>query len=351
MKIKNTITILLLLLSSFAFAQEKVLIDAKTKKEVVNKVAKIMQEKYVFADIGEKMAKHILQLDKKCAYDSFSEVKPFCTKLTSDLREISNDKHIFVFYSPEETYQVKAFKKNLPEEEIKKINDLSFENDRRKNFGFRKVEILDGNIGYLDLQYFASADIFEEKLIGVMNFLSNTNAVIIDLRENGGGQGSSLFPSYFFPPEKIDLGCAFCRDTTLNSHSWTQLNIPGKRLPDIELYILTSLKTFSAAEGFAYTMQSLKRAVLVGETTKGGAHPIDVLIVKGDILTQFSICDSYNPITKSNWEGTGVKPDIKVKSEDALNTAYITALEHIIEKTSDIEYKKELELLLNKFKN
>ena len=97
-------------------------------------------------------------------------------------------------------------------------------------------------------------------------------------------------------------------------------------------------------------MQSLKRAIVVGETTKGGAHPIDVLIVKDNILTQFSICNSYNPITKSNWEGTGVKPDIEVKSENALKIAHMKAIEHIIKKTTDMEHYNELELLLEELK-
>lgn len=142
MKKRRIIVILFLLIFNCGFAQKSILIDKKTKEEVVNKVATIMQEKYLFADIGEKMAKYVQSQLGKGVYDSLSEVKPFCKKLTSDLREICNDKHVFVFYSPEEAYQVKAYKKMLPEEEIKKINDQYYETDRRKNFGFRKVEIL-----------------------------------------------------------------------------------------------------------------------------------------------------------------------------------------------------------------
>jgi retinol-binding protein 3 len=342
---------LLLLACTGLFAQEAVLIDAKTKKEVVTKVAQLMKEKYVFADIGEKMAKYIQQQQKKRTYDSYSELKPFCAKLTSDLREISNDKHLFVFYSPEEAYQVKAYNKMLPEEEIKKVKERDYEIDKKGNFGFKKVEILDGNIGYLEIKYCSDTDILEEALNGAMKFLSNSDAIIIDMRDNGGGEMSSLLQSYFLPAKKILLGSANCRDASQNKQSWSMPDIPGKHLLDIELYILTNSKTFSAAEGFTYTMQKLKRAVVVGETTKGGAHPIDVFIVKGDILTQIAICESCNPITKSNWEGTGVKPDIEAKSEDALHVAQVTALEHILKKTTDPEYKDEIKLLLTKLKN
>ena len=344
-------TILTILLTNVCFAQDTLLIDEKTKEEVVYKVASILQEKYVFEDTGDKMSEHIVRLFKNGEYDSCINVIPFCKKLTSDLREISDDKHLYVFYSPEETYQVKAFKNMLPEKEVKEINDYFHEIERRENFGFKKVEILDGNIGYFDLEYFTNAESFEKKLAGVMNFLSNSDAIIIDLRNNGGGTGSALLPSYFLPPVKMLLGSICCRDTTQNSHYRVISDIPGKRLPDVDLYILISSSvTFSAAEDFAYTMQHLNRAVLIGETTRGGAHPIDVLLVKDSILTQIPVCESNNPITKSNWEKTGVIPDIEVSSENALSKAHIVAIENIIENTKDPEYKMELISILDELR-
>ena len=350
MKILKMLSVPLILFSNFGYPQETLLIDKNLKEEVVVKVASIVQEKYVFADVGEKMAKYILTQFENGKYNSFTELEPFCMKLTSDLRDISKDRHIFVFYSPDEALLVRAKNGILPEDETKKINEQSYEADKRQNFGFKKVEIFDGNIGYLNISYFTDIDTLEEALNGAMKFLSNSDAIIIDLRDNGGGSMTPLLFSYFFSNKRIDLGGCVCRDTTQNENLWTLLNIPGKRLPDVELYILTNSKTFSAAEYFSYAMQTLKRAVVVGETTKGGAHPVDVLIVKGDILTQISICESYNPITKSNWEGTGVKPDIEVESENAFKIAHIKAIEHIIEKTTDIEYKNELKLLLEKLK-
>lgn len=340
----------MIMFSSFGYPQDTLLIDEKTKEEVVVSVASIMQEKYVYADIGEKMAKYLITQFEKGEYKSYTEVTSFCGKLTSDLRDINNDKHVFVFYSPEEALLVRAEKGILPKDEVKKINEQIYKADMRQNFGFRKIEILDGNIGYLNISYFTDTDTLEESINGSMKFLSNTDAIIIDLRDNGGGSLTPLLFSYFFPNEKIYLGGCVCRDKTRNENLWTLSNITGKRLPDVELYILTNSKTFSAAEDFSYTMQNLKRAVVVGETTKGGAHPVDVLIVKGDILTQIAICESFNPITKSNWEGTGVKPDIEVESENALKIAHMKAIEHTIEKTTDIEYKNELELLLEKLK-
>ncbi len=348
-KILRITIVIIILVPIFGFPQEIVL-NESAKKEVIIKVASIIKEQYVIKGIGSKMSKHILNQHETGKYDSLIKVSKFCSRLTSDLREIENDKHLYVFYSPEEAKEVRAFKKLLPENEAKKINEAIYEIERKENFGFKKIEILDGNIGYLDLRYFASPDIFDEKLIGVMNFLSNTDAVIIDLRNNGGGQGSSLFFSYFLAPEEILLGCSYCRDTTQNTNSKTKVDIPGKRLTNIDLYILTSSRTFSAAEDFAYTMKNLNRATIIGGTTKGGAHPIDIFVVKGDILTQIPICESYNPITKTNWEGVGVVPNIEVSSEIALQKAQIFALEKIITRTSDIEQIKSLKLMVTELK-
>ncbi|MCF7920566.1 MAG: S41 family peptidase [Candidatus Cloacimonetes bacterium] len=326
--------------------KQELVIDALTKGDVVNRVAEIVRDVYVFHEIGEKMADFIIEQQAKGEYDNLNEIKPFCSKLTADLRTICNDKHIFVFYSPEEAHEVRADKGLLSAEEIalqKAAYKLWYE---RQNNGFQKVEILPGNIGYLKLNIFPHVH-GAETCAHAMGFLAHANAIIIDLRDNGGGEGLGDFlSSYFFTPERVLLGGARFRDSSQNSESYTLPFVPGKRLPDIDLYILLSSRSFSAAEAFAYDLQQLKRAVIVGENSKGGAHPIDVLIVKGDILTQVPIGSSYNPISKTNWEGMGVTPDIKTTEEAALNTAHITALENVIKKTTDKDYKQELQKIL-----
>ena len=154
----------------------------------------------------------------------------------------------------------------------------------------------------------------------------------------------------FFEPKKILLGKAIFRDSTLNEHLWTLPYIPGKRRIDTDLFILISSRTFSAAEAFAYDLQQIKRATIVGETSKGGAHPIDVVIVKDDILCQIPIGYSENPITKTNWESVGVKPDIEVDSKKALVIAQIKAIEEIIKKTGDEDYIIELQSKISSLK-
>ena len=344
---KNFISILLFFLIVFQTnAQEKLVLNKDFKTTIVKNVTSIMKEKYLSAETGKIMGAYILNQDKKGAYDSLNEVNEFCNKLTADMRFIDNDKHLYVFYSPEEAWEVKAYHHLLPKEEIQEINKQYFERDKRKNFGYEKNEILEGNVGYLKLSYFTISDTSNQALIGSMQFLSNSDAIIIDLRDNGGGESNNLLMSYFLPAEKKYLGSMSCRDTTMNQEFWTITNIPGKRLPEVDLYVLTNKRTFSAAEGLAFTLQKLERATIIGETTKGGGHPVDILIVLGDVLTQFPICKSNEP----NWEGVGVKPDIDVASDNALSTAHKMAIEKLIEKTSDIDYKSELEMILIKLK-
>ena len=332
-------------------AQGTVKIDVDTKKEVVNKVADFMRDYYVFPGIGEKMGAYIKTKHNNGDYNSYNDVKEFCKRVTADLREICHDKHIFVFYSPEEAREVAARKKLLPAEEIEKMNKMYFEMDRRANFGFNKVEILDGNIGYLDLNYFSASDYACETAVGAMRFLSCSDAIIIDMRSNGGGGGGgvgSVLATYFFDVEQVRLSGAYFRSTNTIRQSWTLPYVPGKRMPDIDLYILTSSRTFSAAEDFCYSLKHLKRAVIVGESTKGGAHPVDVMIVKGSILTQISIGNSVNPITNSNWEGVGVKPDVEVPAEKALETAHLLALKNLLKKATDDALKQKLRSLIKR---
>jgi uncharacterized protein (TIGR02145 family) len=164
-----------------------------------------------------------------------------------------------------------------------------------------------------------------------MNFLSSADALIIDLRDNGGGSPSmiQLITSYFYSPEPVHLNNFYWRPSNENNQTWTLPYVPGKRMPDIDLYILTSSSTFSAAEEFSYNLKTMKRATLIGETTGGGAHPGGMRIATERFMVWIPSGRAINPITKTNWEGTGVEPHIKTTKEEALNTATIMALEKL----------------------
>jgi C-terminal processing protease CtpA/Prc len=161
-----------------------------------------------------------------------------------------------------------------------------------------------------------------------MSFLANSEAVIIDLRDNHGyaPSGGTLIASYFFS-EETHLSDQYNRAEGTTRQFWTLPSVLGKRLADKDLYILTSRKTFSAPESFAYDLQSVKRAIIVGEKTGGGAHGTLSHRVNNHFTISVPFSRSINPVTKTDWEGTGVKPDVEVQAAYALLTAQIVALE------------------------
>ena len=318
-------------------------IDAKTRREVVEKTIKLLNENYVFPKVAREIDSSLQNKLKQGEYDKISNPREFSQKLTEDLRKVSQDKHLRVFYSirpiPESNNQ------NQPTAE-------QLENQRRfakrVNHGFERVERLQGNIGYIDLRGFYSPETGAETVIAAMNFVADTDALIIDLRSNGGGRSGmvALFASYFFGNQPINLYDIYDRLENLNQKQTTIPTILGKRYEGKDVFILTAEQTFSAAEAFAYSLQALKRATIVGEITEGGANSggdfrisehFRIFIPQGHVV---------NPITKTNWEGVGVKPDVKVSSDLAQRTAYLLALTKLFEKSKEEDVKPVLKALI-----
>jgi C-terminal processing protease CtpA/Prc len=201
------------------------------------------------------------------------------------------------------------------------------------NYGLHKAERLPGNVGYLDVRVFHSAAWGGDVAIAAMNFLSNTNVLIVDLRKCRGGEPGmvALISSYLFGEEPVHLNNLYLRADNITQQYWTLPYVPGKRFSTQPIYILTSKDTFSGGEEFAYNLKTRQRATLIGETTRGGAHPgmsyglyphFDVVIPNGRAI---------NPVTGTNWEGSGVVPDILISQEEAFTVAYRMSLESIIE--------------------
>jgi retinol-binding protein 3 len=167
------------------------------------------------------------------------------------------------------------------------------------------------------------------------NFLANSDALILDLRKNGGGAPSmvALVCSYLFPAEPVvHLNDLYMRPENSTHQWWTLPYVPGKRFVRKPVYVLTSKRTFSAAEECTYNLQKLDRAIIVGETTGGGAHPGGPQPIVDKFVIWVPMGRAINPVSKTNWEGTGVKPDIEVPAELALKTAQIEALKKLQEK-------------------
>jgi len=331
----SLITFLFVLNGNLIAQNESKKIDDTEKKQVVDSIRKFMKNYYVFPDVGNQIAELVAKNYEKGVYKSAKTYSEFSQQINKDLLSINNDKHIGMRYMPEEIMRMKESEKN---------NDDSYEKlelmrAKNNNFGFKELKILTGNIGYLKLNGFFDAEIGGETAIAAMNFLANTKAVIIDLTDNGGGSPSmiQLISSYFFEDTK-HLNSFYIREGDKTKQFWTQAVVQGPKMVNTDLYILTSSRTFSAAEEFTYNLKNMKRASIVGETTGGGAHPVSGHMINDNFIVRVPFGKAVNPITKTNWEGTGIKPHIEVKRDHALNTAWLTALK----KLNDKEKNKQL---------
>jgi C-terminal processing protease CtpA/Prc len=221
-------------------------------------------------------------------------------------------------------------------------------NNRLVNFGFEKLERMQGNIGYIDLRGFSDPEAGIETVSAAMNFLSNTDALIFDLRMNGGGDPAmvALISSYLFGDKPVHLNDLYWRKGDKTEEFWTKPAAAAKKY-DKDVYVLTSKRTFSGAEEFSYNLKNLKRATIIGETTGGGAHPGGMVRLNEHFGVFIPTGRAISPITKTNWEGTGVEPDVKVPKELALKVAYVSALTKVIEKTPEEGRRKALKEIID----
>ncbi|GAA4278048.1 S41 family peptidase [Aquimarina mytili] len=347
---KSLVAIFLMLLASQLNAQKKV--EPLTPKEqqiVVDSIGSKLNANYIFPEVAKKMFSSIASKLKKGDYKSTLDPHEFATTLTTDLQAISNDKHLRVIFSPE---QIAEQQQTITTEDSIAYLNRQVNAMKRNNFGFKEVKIMPGNIGYLDLRSFSNVEYAGETAVAAMNFLSNADAIIIDLRNNGGGSPAmiQLITSYLFGPHPVHLNNFYWRPTDQNSQTWTLPHISGTRNPDTPVYVVTSGRTFSAAEEFSYNLKHLKRATLVGETTGGGAHPGGSIVATDRFMVWVPTGRAINPITKTNWEGTGVSPHIKTSAADALDTAYMKALELLNKNNTDKDLQAFYEWPLAKLK-
>ena len=298
-------------------------LDAAERKAVVEGVAEKVKANYVFPEVGKRMAADVRARLENKEYDAITGGEELAEVLTKHLREICKDKHLRVRHFPEPL--PKDVGRGPSPDQQKRMREQA----ALRNFGFRKVERLGaGGVGLLDLEGFMPAEVVGETAAAAMTFLANSEAVIVDLRQNGGGSPETvvLLCSYFFD-QPTHLNDIYTRSTDRTRQYWTHPSLPGKRLTGKDVYVLTSERTFSGAEEFAYNLQSQKRATIVGETTGGGAHPTRGFRVGDRFGFGVPFARSINPVTKTNWEGTGVKPDVSVPAAEALHTAHLLALE------------------------
>jgi hypothetical protein len=306
---------------------DDIALDAQSRQRVIDGAVSELKEFYVFPDVAQKMAYALGEHLKSGDYDRITAGDDFAALLTQHLAAVSHDKHLGVNYRP--------FKQpaGRPEPSAADRKAEMTKQMQRTNCRFKKIEILPGNIGYLKFDGFADPAICGSTVTAAMNFLAYADAIIFDLRDNGGGDPKmvALISSYLFdqPTHLTDI---YNRKEDSVTQFWTLPYIPGVRLSDKPVFVLTSKSTFSGAEDFTYNLKNLKRATIVGETTGGGAHPVIGRPIDDHFVIVVPFVRSINPISKTNWEGTGVEPDVPAKASEALDVATKLAADKIQKK-------------------
>jgi len=320
-------------------------IDEATSNAVIDEAVKRLEAEYVFPDVATQMTQSLRKRQADKAYAGIKTGQALAQQLTKDLQAVSKDKHLHIDCSTEKLPKRRsgAGKGEGPTPQMK---EEMRKRGQWMNAGYHKVERLGGNVGYLALDGFAPGDAAVEPAAAAMNFLANTDALIIDLRHNGGGSpdGVALLCSYFFGSEPVLLNRMYWRKGNRTDEFWTRKEVAGKRYLGKDVYVLIGPRTFSGAEEFAYDLQTQKRALLVGETTGGGAHPGGMAPLDDHFAMFVPAGRAINPITKTDWEGTGVKPDVAVAADQALEKAHELAIQKLSKNAKDDETRQRIEM-------
>lgn len=324
--------------SGTAAQQAPPAIDAAARQQVIDGAIEHMRRAYIFEEVAAKMADALRAHAKAGAYDAITIAADFATLLTTHLREVSKDKHLRIVYNPAGIAGVQP--PTTDEERTRRAGA-----ERRGNYGLHRVERLDGNVGYIELRGFSGSQEAGAAVDAAMNLLANTDALIFDLRRNGGGSPLTVgFISSYLFDERVHLNDFYIRETGRRQSFHTSATVDGRRYGQSKpVYVLTSSRTFSAAEEFTYNLKNLKRAVIVGETTGGGAHPGGVRRITDHFGIWLPTGRAINPITGTNWEGVGIAPDIAVDPAEALRAAHLDALEKIRPTATDPGHRNELD--------
>ena len=295
-----------------------------TTQEIVNGVIAAAEQDWLDDATGGTVASKLKEAASRKVYDAIADPEALCARITTDVRAWSHDPHFAVFYSPTPVHQHdrdEATPAEKAEEQKRAAGD---------NYGFARVERLDGNVGYLDLRFFADSD-GTATAFAAMALLGHTDALIVDLRQNGGGGDTgvaAVLLSHLLPGGATKLAELHWKpDGSVRSFS-TLPSVPGGKYLG-PVYVLMSRETFSAAEGFAYTLQTRKRAVLVGEKTLGGVHPVKYRPLGTHVGVLIPAGRYVDALTGADWTG-GVEPDIAVPPAQALNRAHMLALQKLI---------------------
>ncbi len=309
------------------------------KNEVIDSLGSALLKKYIYPDTAAKMNSYIKERLKKGAYDAVDNPDDFAQMLDADLHTIYSDLHMRIYYNMgyEKDLRTKSYAASV----IKRMQFLQAA--KQKNYGFQKVEILNGNIGYISIAQFYNTNQEATEIVkNAFLFLKNINALIIDVRDNPGGEPDMVqyICSYFFK-ERTHLNDFYDRHAKTNEY-WTEPVPASTIFSTMPIYLLVNRRTGSAAEEFAYDLQNLHRVAIFGETTAGAAHWVTSNSISNGFIGNIPFRKAVNPVTHKNWEKVGVKSDVKSDDEHALDNALIYAYDHLINTSTDLTLIKSL---------
>lgn len=285
-------------------------LDNAARRQIVEEFARAMREHYVFPDQAEQVAAITTAALASGKYDSAKTAAELARRLSADASAVTRDKHLDVFSMQEP--QSKGPPREMPAAEA----------------GVARADTLAGGVGYIEVVSFPPLRFSKRVIDTVMTALSGSRALIIDVRRNGGGDPESVayLVSFLVPPDRAinDIISRVEKTNDTTRQSFRSVRTPVS-FNDVPVYVLTSNATFSGGEEFAYDVQALKRGTVIGETTGGGANPVGPVDIGHGLIAMIPFGRAENPITKSNWEVVGVRPDVSVAADSALGVALTRA--------------------------
>jgi retinol-binding protein 3 len=323
-------------------------IDGPMRQRLIENIIRELHAKYVAPEKVKGIETDLRTKLQSGAYDKLTTPNQFASAVTSDLRTASKDLHLFVTYDPVlETRLIAA--PTTPNFELQELPPTpdQLAQLREANYNFRKLEIMSGNVGYLDLRTFVDLNLSKETAIAAMNFLANADAVVIDLRNNPGGfiNLEIFLISYFYGFDPVELLSRYHREGNVTMRDWTLREVPGKRLQHTDLYVLTSRATGSAGEGFSFILQQRRRAKIIGEKTSGAGYGNKETPIGNGFVFYISTFRQFDPRTGRGWQEVGVEPDIAVPADRALSVAHLEVVKTLAGNATDAARKQRLRWL------
>lgn len=310
------------------------------RSELLQTLSAKLRANYIFPEVVARIDAALPA--KAQAYPADVSAREFAELLSKDLRALGDDKHFRVFHDP-------RFKEDSTPNAVPSAQEMAQQRSEIAGLGFgiEKLQRLPGNVAYLELRGFGPPELVSAAYGAAISLLDGSEALILDLRRNGGGAPASVaqWMSHFFPlGDQRHLNDIYTRSTDKTQQYWTLPSVAQRYAKPV--YVLTSARTFSAGEECAYDFQTQKRAVLVGQTTGGGANAGDRFSLGHGMVVNIPTARAVNPVTQGNWEHVGVKPDIEVAPAQAQQTAYVAILRLLSTQAQDPEQAARLRRLL-----